>query len=201
MVSVNDGLRRTRIPTPLHFGVQLDGFSYAVECKTVFEKSNYMADALIKVNVYLRSSAPLSLNMSRLVIQFVEEVLQRYMVYTWSCWHKNSPLQMYSMCAVLHVRHMQFHMRYGTHVIVRHMQFDMCNSNHHVELNIPCTTCGITCLSLHVELHVEVNILLVRRIACIMCLMHAQVQHGIACTYCMHVEVNIPHVESHITCA
>lgn len=47
---------------------------FAVECKTVFKKGSFMADELVEVQVYLRSSAPMNLSMSRVVILFVKEV-------------------------------------------------------------------------------------------------------------------------------
>ena len=55
----------------------------SVECKTVFSEPSYTADALVQVKVFLRSSAPLCLNMSKLTILFVEEVrtyVHTYMV-------------------------------------------------------------------------------------------------------------------------
>lgn len=61
---------------PLPVNVSDGGNVIAVECKAVFDKSNYMVDSLIEVNIYLRSSAPLSLNMSKLAILFMEEVSQ-----------------------------------------------------------------------------------------------------------------------------
>lgn len=45
-----------------------------VECKTVFTKSRFKADELVRVKVYFRSSAPLSINLRKLKLLFMKEV-------------------------------------------------------------------------------------------------------------------------------
>lgn len=49
-------------------------FVFLVECKTSFKRQSYAADQEVKVQVYLRSSAPLPLKLHRLAIAFTDKV-------------------------------------------------------------------------------------------------------------------------------
>lgn len=60
---------------------------FLVECKTLFVQQSYAADQQVKVQVFLRSSAPLSLKLRRLAITYTDRVR----IITWQlgfCWVK-----------------------------------------------------------------------------------------------------------------